>query len=175
MARSTFTRLAAAVALAGAASVLTALPTWAIGSGKMYDVLVQAPNFTLTSTTDGSAVSLSDYTGKVRLVTFWASWCPSCRKEIPTLINLQSRYEAKGLQVIAVATDLKEAEARDAYVKQMGFNFPSLERDDRIKEDYGRITSIPTTFLIGRKGYIYKHYIGAYPEATLDADVKRLL
>lgn len=168
-------RFALSAALAGALTLGLATPALAVKSGEMYDVLVQAPNFTLPTTTDGEAVSLTDYSGKVRLVVFWASWCPACRKELPALIRLQDKYQKQGVQVVAIAVDAKEAAARDAYVKKMGFNFPSLAGDAQVKQDYGQVKSIPTTFMIGRKGYIYKHYIGAYPEQTLEADLKKLL
>jgi thiol-disulfide isomerase/thioredoxin len=168
-------RFLTAFALAGGLALVPAAPARAITSGEMYNVLVQAPNFTLPTTTDGEAVSLTDYSGKVRLVVFWASWCPSCRQELPALIRLQEKYQKQGVQVVAIAVDPKEAAARDAYVKKMGFNFPSLAGDAQVKQDYGQVTSIPTTFMIGRKGYIYKHYIGAYPEKTLEADLKKLL
>lgn len=168
-------RFLASVTLAGLLALGPAAPALAVKSGEMYDVLVQAPNFTLPATTDGEAVSLTDFSGKVRLVVFWASWCPSCRKELPALIRLQDKYQKQGMQVVAIAVDPKEAAERDAYVRRMGFNFPSLAGDAQVKQDYGQVKSIPTTFMIGRKGYIYKHYIGAYSEKTLEADLKKLL
>jgi cytochrome c biogenesis protein CcmG, thiol:disulfide interchange protein DsbE len=168
-------RLGALLAVAAGLSLVPCLPSIAIPSGQMYNFLVQAPNFTLTNAIDGEAVSLSEFGGKVRLVTFWASWCPSCRKEIPALINLQERYGKQGLQVLAINNDPKDVLQRDVYVRKMGFNFPSLVTDGRVGDEYGRVNKIPTTFVIGRKGNIYKHYVGAYPEATLEADIKRLL
>jgi cytochrome c biogenesis protein CcmG/thiol:disulfide interchange protein DsbE len=170
-----FTRLAAAVALASGLALAPCAPSEAINSGQQYNILVDAPRFTLPKAISGETVSLSEYEGQVRVVTFWASWCPHCRNELSYLIDLQSKYQKDGLQVIAIAADPKEAVQRDAYIKKMGFNFPTLVGDAMTLAQYGEVKSLPTTFIVGRKGYIFKHYIGAPSKAILEADLKRLL
>lgn len=63
------------------------------------------PDFTLPSAVDGKDISSDDFKGKVLLVTFFATWCPPCRQEIPSLIQLQRDLSAKGFSVLGLSLD----------------------------------------------------------------------
>src|SRR5690348_16998960 len=69
-----------------------------------------APDFTLI-TPDGKKVSLKDYRGKVVFLNFWATWCPSCRTEMPDMDKLYREYKAKGLEIVAVNVKDKKDDA----------------------------------------------------------------
>src|ERR1700749_2575828 len=60
-----------------------------------------APDFTL-STPDGKKVALKDYRGKVVFLNFWATWCPSCRTEMPEMNKLYQEFKGKGFEIVAV-------------------------------------------------------------------------
>ncbi len=135
----------------------------------------KANDFSLKRSSDGKALKLSDLKGKVRLVDFWATWCPPCREEIPGFIDLQKKYGAKGLEVIGVSVDRGGPAVVNAFVKEHGINYTSLMSDAATESAYGGIRSIPTTFLIDREGNIVKKYLGARPVTEFEADIKALL
>lgn len=117
-----------------------------------------APDFQ-TTTPSGEPVSLKEYRGKVVLLTFWATWCEPCKKEMP---EIQAAYEAhkeEGLTVLAVNFGEKAEEAQ-AFADKMGLTFPVLlDRKINIAEQYG-VVSLPVTFFIDRNGIIRERVFG---------------
>lgn len=144
-------------------------------SGKKLAPISKANDFALKRSADGKTVKLSDMKGKVRLVDFWATWCPPCKEEIPGFISLQKKYQAKGLEIIGVSVDRGGPAVVNAFVKDSGINYTSLMSDSATETAYGGIRSIPTTFLIDREGNIVKKYLGARPTEEFEADIKALL
>jgi thiol-disulfide isomerase/thioredoxin len=80
------------------------------------------PDFSLVDVA-GESRSGEEWSGRVRIVNFWATWCPPCRREIPLLIELQEEYGNR-LQVIGIAID--DLDAVQAYAADAGFNYPVL-------------------------------------------------
>ena len=109
-----------------------------------------APHFgALTAT--GESVTLADYRGKVLMVTFWATWCVPCRKEMPALEELQFKFGDRGLRVIGINFKEDEGKIRH-FAKLLGLSFPLLlDITGSITKTYG-VVAFPTTFLIGRDG-----------------------
>ncbi len=98
--------------------------------------------------------------GQVVLLNFWATWCPPCRQEIPSMAELHRRYAAKGLRVLAVSVDRRDADLA-GFVKE--YNLPFLvlhDADNAVSRRYG-VFRYPESFLIGRDGRIRYHLIGA--------------
>ena len=100
--------------------------------------------------------NIKEWDGKLILVNFWATWCPPCKKEIPTLIELQKAYGDQDFQVIGIAIDDKEATAK--YAKDIGINYPTLlvEADGVVlAKHFGNGYGVlPYTVIINRKGEI---------------------
>lgn len=144
-------------------------------AAKRLPPIKPAPNFTLKQSQNGKPFSLNNMKGKVRLVDFWATWCPPCREEIPGFISLQKKYQAKGLEVIGVSVDRGGPEVVNKFAKEYGINYTMLMSERSVESSFGGIRSIPTTFLIDRQGQIVKKYIGAVSEAEFEADLKPLL
>src|SRR5260370_8715868 len=71
---------------------------------------------------DGKAAMLAPSKGKVVLVNFWATWCDPCRIEIPWLIEMQQKYEAKGFTVLGIAMDEEGKSAVDPFLAKERFN-----------------------------------------------------
>jgi len=118
----------------------------------------KAPDFTLKDI-DGRDVSLSSLRGRVVLINFWATWCPPCRSEMPSLNSLYKEYRGKGLVVLAISTDRRMSDVKD-YVSKNTFEFQILlDPDMRVSRSY-KVFSIPTTFLIERNGVIIKRFLG---------------
>ena len=129
-----------------------------------------APEFSLKDLS-GKNVRLSDYKGKVVLVNFWASWCPPCKMEIPGIQKVYTAYKDKGFTVIGIATD----DVSPSFIKSMGMSYPVVLADNEVISDYGNISGIPASFLVGKDGRIIKKVMGMYLEGGLKNDVENAL
>lgn len=117
-----------------------------------------APQFTL-STMQGSRVSLSSLRGKVILLNFWATWCTSCKMEMPSFNNFSKAYKDRGLVVVGVAMDKSKQDVQN-YLSKAPVEFPVLLDSDLSVSKTYRIFAFPTTFLIDRNGVLKEKYIG---------------
>lgn len=128
----------------------------------------KAPDFTVFDA-GGNAVKLSDHFGKPIVLNFWASWCPSCRDEMPEFNQV---YEETGTEITFIMVDLvdggRETQERGAqYIREHGFSFPvyyDLEQD--AAKRYG-ISFIPHTLFIDQDGYIVSSIGWAIDEESL--------
>jgi peroxiredoxin len=119
-----------------------------------------APDFTLKDL-KGKDVKLSDLRGKIVVLNFWATWCPPCREEIPSMMRLNSAMAGKQFQMLAVSQDEGGREAIETYFSKSSNNLPALiDADQNIGKRYG-LTGVPETFIIDKNGVILKKVIGA--------------
>lgn len=133
-----------------------------------------APHFSLVDI-KGKKHELKDYIGKVVILDFWATWCGPCRMELPHLKDLHKRYKGKGLEVIGVSLDAQGKSVVEPFVKKNEIEFVSLLGNAEVVKAYGNVRSIPTTFLIDRKGIVQKVYKGYQDIAVFEADIQKLL
>lgn len=118
-----------------------------------------APDFTLNDLS-GRPVQLSSLKGKVVLLNFWATWCPPCREEIPSMFRLNQAMQGKPFQMLAVSIDEGGKDAVQAFFKKGGAALPALlDTDGKVARRYGT-TGVPETFVIDAKGVIMKKIIG---------------
>jgi len=136
---------------------------------------VSMPAFSLPDVVSGKTVSSEEFKGKGLLVVFFATWCPPCRQEIPTLIKLQNDYRNKGFSVIGLSVDEGGPKIVAQLVKKTKINYPVLMADRSTAGNFGGITGVPTAFLVNRKGHVVKKYPGAVPHAILERDIKEVL
>ncbi|MBN2355840.1 TlpA family protein disulfide reductase [candidate division KSB1 bacterium] len=134
----------------------------------------KAPEFTLSSL-EGKSVSLSDFKGKVIIVDIWDTWCPPCRMEIPHFVELYSEYQKKGLEIIGVALGREGRDAVARFARQYKINYISVFASQKMLDDYGPISGIPTTFVIDQKGRIARTYVGYRDKSVFENDIKTLL
>lgn len=108
----------------------------------------------------GTTRSLSSFQGKVVFLNFWATWCGPCRSEMPSMQKLYDELKDEGLEIVAV--DLQEGKDQvKRFVDNGKLTFPVLlDKDGQTGAVYGA-RSIPTTYLIDRKGSIFARVIGA--------------
>jgi thiol-disulfide isomerase/thioredoxin len=120
---------------------------------------VPAENFSLPLL-DGKTLSLGELKGKVVFLNFWATWCPPCREEMPSMESLYQRLGGKGLEFLAV--DMREKQKPvEAFIKERDLSFPVvLDESGRTSGIYG-IRSIPSTFIIDRDGSIIAVTVGS--------------
>ena len=118
-----------------------------------------APDFVVPDLA-GQAVRLSALRGKVVLLNLWATWCPPCREEMPSMERLYQRFRGRDFQLLAVSQDEEGARAVGPFVQTMHLSFPVLvDPEHQVGERYG-VTGYPETFLIDRGGRIVEHVIG---------------
>ena len=114
--------------------------------------------FQLT-TFEGETLRLEDLRGRVVMVDFWASWCPPCRAEAPTLAQVYREYRDKGVEFVGITIWDTEKDAQ-AYIQQFAIAYPNgLDARGRIAIDYG-VTGIPEKYFINRDGILVKKFIG---------------
>lgn len=102
-------------------------------------------------TTAGATITLTDFEGRVVLLSFWATWCTSCLHEMPAFEQLHREYAPAGLTVLGVNIQENE-QTIQRYGQKLGLTFPLIPDLDRtIARAYGAI-AVPSTFLIGRDG-----------------------
>jgi thiol-disulfide isomerase/thioredoxin len=123
---------------------------------------------------DGNPVSTADWPGKVTLVTFWATWCPPCRAEIPQLISLQNQYPGQ-LRVVGISVDESPAEEVKDFAKQAGINYPIVIATREIAAKFGGVPALPTSFVINREGRVVQKHVGLIPHAVYDREIRSLL
>lgn len=135
-----------------------------------------AMDFTLPDL-EGQPRSLAQWRGKIILLNFWATWCPPCREEIPLFIRLQERYGHKGLQIVGVAIDKKEAVAE--FRRQLDISYPLLMAEakglDLLTSFGNRSGLLPYSVVIDREGAIRSYKLGAYRERELEELLAPLL
>lgn len=138
-----------------------------------------APDFQLPALS-GPEFRLAEWKGKVILLDFWATWCEPCIAEIPVLNRLQEKYESRGLKVVGAAVQSGWRQDIQRYVAKHGIKYTVLVGKDELMETY-EVLGLPTSYLIGRDGKIYRKYIGTAPgkeaekEADLELEIERLL
>jgi len=114
---------------------------------------VKAPDFVL-STLDGRKVSLKDFRGKAVFLNFWATWCPPCVVEMPSMEALHKRFKGKGLVVLAV-NDAENVNKVGSFIKKRGYTFHVLlDSDGLVTDGSYRVVGLPTTYLIDSNGMV---------------------
>ena len=118
-----------------------------------------APSFRSTGL-DGRTVDLDSYRGKVVVLNFWATWCPPCVAEMPSLERLHRALGPEGLAVVTVSTDEDEAALR-SFVSQYALTLPVLrDPGGRGPASRYRTTGYPETFVLDRTGRLLQHTVG---------------
>jgi peroxiredoxin len=132
-----------------------------------------APGFARRSL-HGETVDLSGYRGKVVLLNFWATWCGPCRAELPRFDRWQAKYQARGLQVLAISMDDDPALARGV-VDKLGLHFPVVMGDSQLGSLYGGVFGLPVTYLIDRNGVVRRRIEGEAKSDVLEKEIVALL
>lgn len=127
-----------------------------------FGVGLPAPGFTFPSL-GGGPIALEDMRGKTVLINIWATWCPPCIKEMPSIQNLYETMKKNGIpfEVLAVSIDALGGDAVQKWVDRFGLTFPILlDPRGRIKKIY-RTTGVPESFIVGPDGRLARRIIGA--------------
>ncbi|MFE8032062.1 TlpA disulfide reductase family protein [Thiohalocapsa marina] len=115
----------------------------------------EAPDFELAGP-DERIYRLADFTGQPLIVNFWATWCPPCRTEMPSMQRAWEQIEAEGIGMMAINVG-EDAETVRAFLEQVPVSFPlPLDTDSKVTQRWP-MRGLPTTFVVGPEGrLIYK-------------------
>lgn len=126
-----------------------------------------APDFTFPDLT-GKKVSLTDFRGKVVFVNVWATWCPPCREEMPSMQKLYERFKNEEFKILAVSIDSNGREAVAPFMEKLNLTFPALlDPESKMWGLYG-LTGVPESFIMDREGLVVKKIVGAIDWAAPD-------
>ncbi len=132
------------------------------------------PDFALPAIGSGGQWQLSAHRGQVVLVNFWATWCPPCRQETPGLVAIHKRYAARGFSVVGISMDDNPLQAVPGFAERYKMPYPLLAPTPGFALA-DKIESLPTTFLVDRKGRVARSYVGAVSENLIEDDIEALL
>lgn len=133
-----------------------------------------APELTLTDI-GGVSHSLADYRGQVVLVNLWATWCPPCKEEMPTLQSFYNKHKEQGFAVVAI-NDGDPTKDVLQFVKDYQLTFPVwLDPTYLATEQAFKSLNLPTSFVIDRNGVVQLQWVGGISRKMLDKHVIPLI
>lgn len=109
---------------------------------------------------DGKMVSLSDYRGKVVLVNVWATWCPPCVDEMPSMEKLYLALKGENFELLAVSIDALGTKVVAPFMKKYNLSFPALMDTDGSIQTLYQTTGVPESFIIDQEGILIQKIIG---------------
>ncbi len=126
---------------------------------KLVNVGDTAPDFTITAE-NGRPVSLSHFGGKVLVLNFWATWCPPCVEEMPSLSQFAAQFKDKGVVVLGVSVD-KDAAAYKNFIRSLDPAFlTARDPEMKINLEYGTV-QYPETYIINSQGKVVNKIISS--------------
>lgn len=131
-----------------------------------------ASDFTLPGL-DGKMVSLFDYKGHVVLVNIWATWCPPCIEEMPSMEALYKEFKGENFEILAISIDAMGAKAVAPFIKKYNLSFPALLDPEGTTKISYQTTGVPESFIINKQGIIVEKIIG--PRNWVAPEVVRYL
>lgn len=126
-------------------------------------------------TLDGVEIGPAQMEGRVVVVNFWATWCPPCRLEIPSLQKVHTDLEAEGVLVVGLSTDAGSPNDIRAFLEERGVTYPVGMASPAHRRAFGGVRALPTTFILDRDGVIRHRVFGFFAPPAMRAAVSRLL
>ena len=109
---------------------------------------------------EGYEINLSNYQGKVIMLNFWATWCPPCRAEMPSMESLHKKMEDKNFVILAVNIQEKSSAVKE-FIQKNRYTFPVIIDEKGEAANKYQIRAIPTTYIIDTKGKIAGVFTGS--------------
>src|SRR5258705_12893446 len=118
-------------------------------AGSDGDAQVVRLDFSLPKASGDGSVDLKQFEGTIRVVDFWATWCPPCRMAIPGLNELYRKYKDQGVSVIGISVD-ENPKALVGFDREAHIEYASLLTSEQAEKVFGVIVGLPTTFVVDR-------------------------
>ena len=159
---------------AGVALVVASRPSSSVWVASGHAIVGgTSPNFT-TQDLGGKRVSLSDFSGRPVLLSFWATWCTVCHDELPALQRLQDRYRSGGFAVLLVNYRETSNDRMRQYLSGLQVNLEAvIDPDGAVASAYGVDIGLPVNILSGRSGKVARILVGEVPIATIEAAIQQ--
>ncbi len=116
-----------------------------------------APDFTVQDS--DRKISLDEFRGKVIVLNFWATWCPPCVDELPSLIQMQQNLKSKGVEVLAISVDADQS-AYQNFLKTYKVNLLTVRDPDQKSNNLYGTFMFPETYIIDRQGVLRRKFVG---------------
>jgi len=133
-----------------------------------------APPFALKDT-NGNIYSSAQLAGKPAVINFFATWCPPCREEIPGFVEVYNKHKEKGFELIGISLDTDTRENMPGFLMNNRIGYRILFGDLTTARAYGGVSSLPTTFFVGKDGEIKNVHVGYIGKDAFDKEVMKLL
>ena len=117
-----------------------------------------APEFTVQDS--DRKVSLQEFRGKIIVLNFWATWCPPCVEEMPSLVQMQQKMKSKGVEVVAVSVDVDQG-AYQNFLKSYRVDLLTVRDPEQKSNNLYGTFKFPETYIIDRQGVLRRKFIGA--------------
>jgi thiol-disulfide isomerase/thioredoxin len=152
---------------------LVTLVVTLIGFFLQFNNVVENVDFT---TLDGQKNALENLRGKPVLVTFWATDCDNCLKEIPLFSDIHERYHARGLEVLGISMYYDPPNLVVEFNKLHPLPYlMTLDIEKKFSKAFGDVNVTPTTFLLDAKGKIVWQKVGLIDSAELTSQIEKHL
>lgn len=128
-----------------------------------------------TELLNGKTFHLYEHRGEIVILNIWATWCPPCVEEMPYLVDIYEKYKDEGLVILGVSIDKQGRSVVVPFVEKYNVTYPVTIDDGTIIKKYGPTLGIPTTYIIGEKGYLRYFATGALTKEELKPRIEKLL
>ncbi|MFA5807848.1 MAG: TlpA disulfide reductase family protein [bacterium] len=133
-----------------------------------------APPFSLPDT-NGNIYSSAQLAGKPAVINFFATWCPPCKAEIPGFVEVYNKHRSEGFELVGISLDTDTRGNMPGFLMSNKIGYRILFGDLATARAYGGVSSIPTTFFVGKDGEIKNVHVGYMDKDAFDKEVMKLL
>lgn len=134
----------------------------------------KAPNFAMTELNTGKKYTLSGEKGKGVIVNFWGTWCEPCKREMPFMNEIYSKYKGNGIELLAMNADESKFSV-ERFVSDYKLKFPvGIDKDQEVLNTYG-VNPLPTTFFVSPDGTIKRIVTGQMTPDSFESYIKEIL
>ena len=132
-----------------------------------YEIGNIIPDFSVTDL-NGKSKNIKEFRGKTVMLNFWATWCPPCRAEMPSMEKLWNKSKNKNFVIIAVSVDQSPTSKVAEFIKTNKYTFPVFHDANGKLAEMFLIRSIPTTYIVDKSGVILSKTMGAEDWSKLE-------
>lgn len=132
------------------------------------------PTFSLNDI-NGNVVASSRFLGKPTVINFFATWCPPCRDEIPGFVEVYNKYRNSGFELVGISLDTDTKNTLPLFLAQNRIEYRILIGDISTTRAFGGVSTIPTTFFVGKDGRVRNVHVGYIDRDAFEREVRKLL